>query len=75
MGNIPFTPNITARDPGKDWQSTFGRNLPLTLSVLGSRARITDGTPIVSIPISVKLLGSNGKAIGTIMNITAINKL
>ena len=56
-----IAPSITVMPPGNAFDSTFGKNLPVTLSAFGSRASTTDGIPIVTAPIIVRFCGVKGR--------------
>ena len=73
--STPPIPAITINAPGKAEERTFGKNLPVTLSEFGSSARIKDGTPMVTIPISVSCCGAKGSSLGINININASKKL
>ena len=70
-----IAPSITVMPPGNAFDSTFGKNLPVTLSAFGSRASTTDGIPIVTAPIIVRFCGVKGRGTVTTINNSASNVL
>lgn len=52
-----ITLKTTVKAAGRLLPITFIRKLPLTMSVLGSNARMNDGIPIVNVVISVSWIG------------------
>lgn len=56
---------------GIDLDITFLKKFPLTLSLLGSKAKIKDGMPIVIALINVNCIGTKGYAFPINKNINA----
>ena len=64
-------PSSTVMPPGTAFESTFGKNRPVTLSAFGSSASTTEGIPIVTAPIIVRFCGVKGRGSTTIINSNA----
>ena len=71
----PITLSTTVSAPGMAFAKTFDINRPLTISLFGSRARINEGIPMVTAPMTVISVGSKGRPLGMSMNMRANKKL
>ena len=71
----PITLSTTVNAPGIAFAKTLDINRPLTISLFGSRAKMKDGIPIVTAPMTVMSVGSKGRPLGISIKMRANKKL